>query len=149
VRTSIGVRTVTRKRDRESMGLTIDDRLAIQDLAARYSHAVDNGDAEGFGATFVETGVLDAGRVQLEGHSELKEFALNFARSRRAPRHVASNLVIDGDGDTATLKAYVQMFVLTGEPPQQTVSVSGTYDDVLTKKDGSWKFVRRTFTSDF
>jgi len=130
------------------MGLTIEDRLAIHDLAARYSHAVDSGDAEGFIATFVETGVLDAGQVQLDGHAALKDFALNFSSSRRAPRHVASNLVLDGDGDHATLKAYVQMFLLTGEPPQQTVSISGIYDDTLIKEDGSWKFVRRNFTAD-
>jgi hypothetical protein len=61
---------------------------------------------------------------------------------------VASNLVLDGDGDHATLKAYVQMFLLTGEPPQQTVSISGIYDDSLIKEDGAWKFVRRSFTAD-
>jgi len=130
------------------MGLTTEDRLAIQDTAARYSHAIDSGDADGLVATFTDTGVLDAGQVQIQGHEALKAFTVEFADSNRAPRHVASNFVIEGDGDRATMKAYVQMFALAGEPPQQTVAISGKYEDILTKQDGSWKFERRSFTAD-
>jgi hypothetical protein len=133
------------------MGLSTEDQLEIQGLAARYNHAIDSGDAEGFMATFSEKGALNAGPLVVEGHSALGEFATKFASSVRAPRHIATNLVIDGDGDVATLKAYVQMFVLTGEPgeaAQQTVTTSGKYDDVLAKENGSWKFVKRVFTAD-
>jgi uncharacterized protein (TIGR02246 family) len=132
----------------DTMSLTTEDHVAIQGLAARYNHAIDSGDADGFLATFVESGVLDAAGMTLEGHAALKDFASNFSSSTRAPRHVATNLVIDGDGDQATLKAYVQMYILSGEPPQQTVAASGKYDDILAKEDGTWKFVRRTFTTD-
>ena len=130
------------------MGLTTEDQLEIQGLAARYNHAIDSGDADGFCGVFVENGVLDAGVVQVEGHAALKEFAVNFASSTHAPRHVATNLVIEGDGDQATLKAYIHMYVLAGDPPQQTITVGGTYDDVLRKEDGRWKFVHRHFTAD-
>jgi hypothetical protein len=130
------------------VSLTTEDLLEIQGLAARYNHAIDSGDADAFIATFVESGVLDAGVLTLEGHSALKDFASNFATSARAPRHVATNLVIEGDGDKATLKAYVQMFALTGEPPRQNITAAGKYSDTLAKEDGRWKFVRRTFTAD-
>jgi ketosteroid isomerase-like protein len=130
------------------VSLTTEDLLEIQGLAARYNHAIDSGDADAFIATFVESGVLDAGVLTVEGHSALKEFAGNFANSTRAPRHVATNLVIEGDGDKATLKAYVQMFALTGEPPKQSITAAGKYNDTLVKEDGRWKFVRRTFTAD-
>jgi uncharacterized protein (TIGR02246 family) len=130
------------------MSLTTEDHVAIQGLAARYNHAIDSGDADGYLATFVEDGVLDAGGMTLEGHAALKDFASTFSSSARAPRHVATNLVIDGDGDHATLKAYVQMYVLSGEPPQQVIGAAGKYDDTLVKQDGTWKFVRRTFTVD-
>jgi hypothetical protein len=40
------------------MGLTVEDQLAIQALAARYNFAIDTGDGEAFAATFVEKGVL-------------------------------------------------------------------------------------------
>jgi ketosteroid isomerase-like protein len=130
------------------MGLTTEDLLEIQGLAARYNHAIDSGDADAFLATFVESGVLDAGPLKVDGHAALKEFAERFSTSVRAPRHIATNLVIDGDGDRATLKAYVQMFAMTGEPPKQTITAAGKYDDTLVKEDGTWKFVQRNFTAD-
>jgi hypothetical protein len=56
--------------------------------------------------------------------------------------------VIDGDGNFATLKAYLTISIMSGEPPQPTVLASGGYDDTLSKEDGTWRFVRRTFTMD-
>jgi uncharacterized protein (TIGR02246 family) len=133
------------------MGLTTEDVLEIQGLAARYNHAIDSGDADGYMAVFSKDGSMTAGPLVLEGHDALGAFAKNFSGSVRQPRHVATNLVIDGDGDKATLKAYVQMYVLSGdegEPAQQTLVTSGKYDDELAKQNGSWKFTRRVFTAD-
>jgi hypothetical protein len=133
------------------MGLSTEDVLEIQGLAARYNHAIDSGDADGYIGTFSKTGSMTAGPMVLEGHDALGEFAKNFSSSVRQPRHVATNLVIDGDGDKATLKAYVQMYILSGDegqPAQQTLMTSGKYNDVLEKENGSWKFVQRVFTAD-
>jgi len=130
------------------MALSIEDHLAIQQLVARYSHAIDSGDGRGWAETFVEDGVLDAGLLQLEGRDALRSFADSFPSSVRAPRHIATNLVIEGDGDTAQLRAYVQLYVLAGDPPRQEISASGTYTDTLVKQDGQWRFVRRTFVND-
>jgi uncharacterized protein (TIGR02246 family) len=130
------------------MALTTEDQLAIQGLAARYNFAVDSGDGEAFAATFVEAGVLDTGPVQVEGRAALQEFADHFASTRRSPRHVSTNLVIDGDGDQATLQAYVLICALSGDPARPTIKAIGTYDDLLSKEDGTWRFVRRNFTPD-
>jgi hypothetical protein len=130
------------------MALTTEDQLAIQGLAARYNFAVDSGDGEGFAATFVETGVLDLGVTQIEGRPALSEFAETFPTTRRSPRHVSTNLVIDGDGDEATLQAYVMICALSGDPARPTIMSIGTYDDILSKEDGTWRFLRRNFTPD-
>jgi uncharacterized protein (TIGR02246 family) len=130
------------------MGLTIDDQLAIQQLVARYNHAIDSGDSAAFAGAFVDDGVLDAGQLQVEGRTALEQFGQQFHTSARAPRHVATNLVIDGHGDKATLQAYVQMYALLGDPPRQEITASGKYTDTLAKVDGNWRFVRRTFTVD-
>ena len=55
------------------MALTTEDLLEIQGLAARYSHAIDSGDSEGFSTTFSEKGVLSAGELEVEGHDALGE----------------------------------------------------------------------------
>ncbi len=130
------------------MALSAEDQLAIRDLAARYNHAIDSGDGGAYADTFVDDGVLDAGAFVLEGRSALEAFPPQFAGSVRAPRHVATNLVIDGDGDRAELRAYVQLYAMVGDPPRQEVAASGTYADTLVRAGGTWRFVRRTYTAD-
>ncbi len=51
-------------------------------------------------------------------------------------------------GDQATLQAYVQMYVLIGEPPRQEVTASGTYADTLSKVDGNLALRPPHFTVD-
>jgi hypothetical protein len=130
------------------VGLTAEDQLAIQQLAARYNHAIDSGDGVAYADTFVDDGVLDAGELVLEGRTALQQFASAFPGSVRRPRHVATSLLIDGGGGEAVLRAYVQMYALVGDPPRPTVTASGTYTDSLVKLGGAWRFVRRTFTAD-
>ena len=132
------------------MPLTIEDRLEITDLVTRYNHAVDAGDGTTFAATFTEDGALDAAGRLIEGRAALAAFAESLPQSVQAPRHVASNLLVEGDSTTglASLAAYVQMFALSGDPPRQTIAASGRYADRLRKVDGRWQFVRRVFTRD-
>jgi uncharacterized protein (TIGR02246 family) len=130
------------------MTISTEDHLAILQLVARYNHAIDGGDGEAFADAFTEDGVLDAGAFVLEGRDALRAFANSFPTTMRAPRHIATNPVIDGAGDRAELRAYVQLYALDGEPPAQQVRASGTYRDELVKKDGRWRFVRRSFVND-
>jgi uncharacterized protein (TIGR02246 family) len=129
------------------MGLSTEDLLAIQGLAARYSHAVDSGDVEEYLGAFTEDGVFEiVGTAKFEGHGALKALPESFANSPGIGRHIANNLIIEGDGDHATLKAYVHVVTLLDD--QFTVTTGGIYNDTLVKRDGVWKFSNRTFTSD-
>jgi hypothetical protein len=120
--------------------LSVEDRLAIAELMARYNHAVDSGDVESYVATFVEDGVLDVGIRQFKGRDELAQVAHHGGQTRG--QHVTSNLMIDGDGSDATARSYGQMFVVSGEA---SVSAVGTFEDVLRKDNGRWQFVRRSY----
>jgi hypothetical protein len=130
------------------MDMTVEDQLAIQQLAARYNHAIDGGDGVAYADTFVDDGVLDAGELVLSGRRALEQFASAFPTSVRSPRHVATSLVIEGNDRDAELRAYVQMYALVGDPPHPEITASGTYRDSLVKLDDGWRFVRRTFTAD-
>jgi uncharacterized protein (TIGR02246 family) len=130
------------------MGLTIEDHMEIQDLVARYNQAVDSGNGSAFADTFTEDGALDAAGSVLQGREALQGFADAVPSSVNQPRHIATNLVIEGDGDQARVRAYLQMYALMGEPARQGVAASGKYDDRLAKVNGSWRFLRRTFTPD-
>ena len=52
--------------------------------------------------------------------------------------HFIANLVIDGDGDNATAKAYLQMVRELGREP-----MIGRYDLTLVRQGGAWRIKRR------
>src|SRR5581483_10604161 len=83
------------------VALSVDDRLAILELAARYSHALDAGDEAAFLNTFTEDGVFEFVHHFTVRPAEL--LALR-ARQGRTVRHWTTNPIVDGDGDAATLQ---------------------------------------------
>jgi hypothetical protein len=96
---------------------------------------------------FVEEGTLKA-RGVLAGRRALAEFAAGVPSGAHKFRHIASNIVVDGDGGAATVTAYLEVWA-SAEPGGSPVLVtSGQYSDELTRIDGSWLFVSRAFAAD-
>ena len=123
------------------MALTSEDKVEIAELAARYNRAIDSGDAEGWAATFTEDGVFEGSQGKVQGREALVHFVED--REQRATsqqRHWNNNFVIEGDGDSATLTCY--LLLMSGSE----VAAIGSYDDVLRRVDGAWRFAHRTVT---
>jgi uncharacterized protein (TIGR02246 family) len=115
------------------MPLSAEDMLAIQQLVARYALAVDTDDADAFLASFTEDGRFSSAFANAAGREELRAM-----RGRGIPgrtRHIITNLIIEGDGDTASVRAYL----LSTRPVLQDSTV-GTYENDLVKVDGRWLF---------
>ena len=125
------------------MALSVEDRLEILELAARYSHAFDYGDTDAFVETFTQDGVVTNGQDTLSGAEELRAFAAKHAQGSLNGRHWTCNHVIDGDGESATHSSYL-MIVRMNETP--IIGATGIYRDSLKKVDGEWRFVRREIT---
>ena len=125
------------------MALSVEDRMAILDLAARYNHAFDYGDSEAWADTFTPDGVF--GGKPHRGTEELRTFAEGKAEVAKRHRHWTSNHVIQGSGDTATHTCYV-MITEIGDKP--TLFGTGIYRDRLKKLGGEWKFLRRELTAE-
>lgn len=130
------------------MPLPVEDVLAIQKLLADYNHAIDFGDADAFAGMFVEDGALDTGNGPTTGRAALKDFAAALPGMVPGLRHLISNVTVDGDGDTATTKAYLQGWVTAGGAGEAKLIVSGVYRDTLRREDGAWRFVTRDLTPD-
>ena len=130
------------------MPLPVEDVLAIQKLLADYNHAIDFGDADAFASMFVEDGVLDTGHGPTEGRAALKEFAGALPSMVSGLRHLISNVSIDGDGDAATARAYLQGWLTAGGAGEARLIISGVYNDTLRREDGQWRFVTRTLHAD-
>ena len=127
------------------MPLTAADRIEIQMLGARYNHAIDYGDAEGWTDTFIPEGCFISPQGQWDGREALIGFANDSAARPPARRHWTNNRVIDGDGDDATSTCYLNLIDATNGG---ATLVTGLYRDRLRKLDGAWKFVERSVSID-
>jgi uncharacterized protein (TIGR02246 family) len=127
------------------MTLPADEILAIQKLMADYNHVVDRLDGEGFAALFVEDGSLQRGLDVTSGRDALRMFAAGLPDG---VRHLLTNVSIDGDGNDATARAYVQIWATPAMAGEARVLRSGIYDDVLRRTDEGWRFVSRVLVYD-
>jgi ketosteroid isomerase-like protein len=129
------------------MSLAPEDLAQIQQLYAAYCHAVDDGDGKAFSACFTSDGVLDAGGPPVTGADGLAGFAAGVPGAVPGIRHVASNLLVDGQGDEAEGRAYLTAYTATAGAPAQPL-VTGRYHDRLRRVDGRWLFSERIFRAD-
>ena len=127
------------------MALTTDDTLAILQLYSRYNTAIDTGDGKTFGLCFVPEGIFEPGNGRLEGQEAIAKFGELTHEAMPLMRHDATNIVIDGDGSTATGSAFLIGYLAGSE---YKVIVTGRYADTLTKTDDGWRFVERLFAMD-
>ena len=130
------------------MALTLEDRLNIQDLYARYNHALDSGNGEAWAGMFTTGGTFTSGAQTQTGAVELSAFAAGFAARLKA-RHWTNNLVVEADGDGAKGACYLLLLRLTpGEQPPASIISTAIYHDTLTKEGGAWKFSSRSVSGD-
>ncbi|HEY8490179.1 MAG TPA: nuclear transport factor 2 family protein [Dehalococcoidia bacterium] len=117
-----------------------EDVLAIRELTARYNHAIDEGRAEDWAATFVEDGVFEpSAGGRFEGRAALVEFARGFS-SRFKVRHCTTDAVVEVDGDRATQTCYL---ILLDRADGVKIRASGVYHDTLTRTPDGWRFTHR------
>lgn len=127
--------------------LAIEDMLAIQQLYARYNHAIDSGDAAGWAGCFTAEGTFTSGASgSFAGTEQLTNFAQGFA-SRLKARHWTNNLVLEAEGDGARGTCYLMLLRLQEGAPA-SVLTTGIYRDNLVREGVAWKFASRAVTPD-
>ncbi len=132
------------------MTVSVEDRLAIGDLFARYMWAIDTGDVEGLVACFTEDGALESPAVgRYAGRDEVRAFAARFARFHATGtqlRHVISNLIIEAEGNRGFAKCYLVTFLT--KDGQSRLLGPGRYECRLRKENGAWRFENRLVVMD-
>lgn len=140
------------------LSLTEQDRLEILNLNAKHFHSLDgltrilDGDpAETWAATFHPDGLfqtLDSnGSVifQAQGRHELIHAHRNFP-DISTTRHWVCNVLIEPHPQGARLGSYI-IAMNIGENPA-TIIRTGTYDDLLSLKNGVWLFEKKILILD-
>jgi len=127
------------------------DRTTIRELTARYNRCFDDGDAEGFAATFTPDGAMEVtGGFVVVGREALAQMCRNVPYGIV---HVTVDAVVEVDGDRATQDVTVMVLQRPkpdAAPDERTTSLdrSGRYHDELVRTEDGWRFARRTATLD-
>ena len=129
--------------------LAVNDHLAIEQLYARQSHAIDSGDHAGWAACFIPEGVFDSPTYEspVEGTAQLIAFAAEFTRSAAGTgvvrRHWTTALVLDGRGDGEVSARCYALVLATAPAGPPRIERSVVFHDRLVCRDGRWAIRRR------
>lgn len=129
-------------------GPTTDERIAILDLYARYSWALDTGDTEGYVALFTEdaeaieetpSGEIDSRR----GRDEIRKLVLKFHEREDFPghQHQMAQLVFEPDPENRPDHWVVRSYAwatINRPPAPPHLHWVGHIRDVVAKIDGEW-----------
>ncbi|MEU6658834.1 nuclear transport factor 2 family protein [Streptomyces sp. NPDC046821] len=127
----------------------ISDRLEIQDLMVRYSHAVDTRQWDLLDEVFAEGAVIDYTAMGGErGNLEqIKKFLASAMAGFPAFQHLISNTSLTFDGDTATGRTMCHNpMVMPGEHGGDNGGVLYCglwYVDTFVRVDGDWRIKER------
>jgi len=131
-----------------TMALTIEDKLAIHELASAYCHLIDAGRGPEWADLFTEDGVFEiVDLITTEGREALVANATVFPEMMPGVRHIVHNVwVTEGSTtDTATMLAYLSN-LRAGDKTEWVQT--GIYKDDLVRTPDGWRFARRTLTLD-
>ena len=130
--------------------LHVADRLALQDLIAAYSWALDTGDEEALVACFTP----DARMVEevfedpdiWEGHDGIRGLARHYFNAPGFPgrqHHVTQIQFTPQEDRSVNMRSFAFVTECEGEPPY-VLRFTGWYEDQAVKgDDGRWRFAIR------
>ena len=139
----------------ENLG-TYQDRIAVEDVMARYVWAVDSLDADGYVAVFTEDAVIDSNGSISKGHEEIRRIVTNLIRRRDDNRakgvptanlyHVVSNVRITfPKANEAVHQSYWQT-VRRDADGRMVAAAMGRSVDQLVRRNGKWLIQSRKLT---
>jgi uncharacterized protein (TIGR02246 family) len=139
--------------------MSLEDKLAIQEVIAQYSYTYDAQDAEGFAALFTEDAVWElfaAGAtrpaIRLESRAAIQAWAMQRLHERHGrfiSRHYQSNTLFERltaeSARTRTMVLVTHQDV-TEAAPRPTAS--GVYHDQWRRTPEGWRLVHRILHHD-
>ena len=128
------------------MALSVEDRLGIMEVVARYNLAADEKDVESTLLHYAENGQIEGFYSTGRGKEAMRrDLPAIFEGEGTLKRHLAPNLLIDGDGENARV-SYVLLVVEGEERPM--VGATAWITDEMTKVDGRWLISRHLIEVD-
>jgi 3-phenylpropionate/cinnamic acid dioxygenase small subunit len=125
----------------------ISDRLEINELLVRYSHAVDTQDWELYTTVFTSDAVIDY--TEMGGPrgtvTEIVEFLRSTMPTFASSQHMVGNTVLELDGDAARARTicFNPMVLDRGEGATHVFFCGLWYRDALVRTPDGWRIKER------
>lgn len=113
------------------------DELALLRLQGVYGHVLDDRNWDALDTVFTNDAVLDFEAFGLGRMEGLAVIRRDLPGMRHPRGHHVTNIVIDLDDDTATMRATLLVVLDDG------TTVSGKYSDVAVRTPGGWRISSR------
>ena len=135
---------------------TYEDRIAVEDVMARYVWAVDSLDADGYVAVFTEDAVIDSNGTLSRGHKEIGEIVTNLIQRRDDNKakglptsnlyHMVGNVRITFPKPGEALHQSYWQTVRRDQDGKMIAAAMGRSEDLLVKRSGKWLIQSRKLT---
>ena len=135
---------------------TYEDRIAVEDVMARYVWAVDSLDADGYVGVFTADAVIDSNGSISKGHDEIRRIVTGLIQRRDANRakgvptanlyHVISNVRITFPKPGEAVHQSYWQTVRRDKDGKMTAAAMGPSEDRLVKRNGKWLIQSRKLT---
>ena len=135
---------------------TSEDRIAVEDVMARYVWSVDSLDADGYVAVFTEDAVIDANGTISKGHAEIRNIVTSLIQRRDDNKakglptsnlyHMTSNVRITFPKPGEALHQSYWQTVRRNKDGTMIAAAMGRSEDRLVKRNGKWLIQSRTLT---
>ena len=133
-----------------------EDRIAVEDVMARYVWTVDSLDADGYVAVFTDDAVIDSNGAISKGHEEIRKIVTNLIRRRDDSKakglptsnlyHVISNVRITFPKPGEALHQSYWQTVRRDKDGRMVAAAMGRSEDRLVKRNGKWLIESRKLT---
>jgi uncharacterized protein (TIGR02246 family) len=135
---------------------TYEDRIAVEDVMARYVWAVDSLDPEGYVAVFAEDAVIDSNGSISKGHEEIRKIVTSLIQRRDDNKakglqtsnlyHVISSVRITFPAPGEALHQSYWQTVRRDKDGRMIAAAMGRSEDRLVKRNGKWLIQWRKLT---
>jgi hypothetical protein len=135
---------------------TYDDRVAVEDVMARYVWAVDSLDADGYVAVFTEDAIIDSNGSISKGRAEIRKIVTGLIQRRDDNKakglppsnlyHVISSPRITFPKSGEALHQSYWQTVRRDKDGRMIAAAMGRSEDHLVKRNGQWLIRFRKLT---
>lgn len=141
---------MTQATDKDAALQFVLDRIAIEDLLARYCHGVDRGDEKLLRSVYWPDATDD--HVFIKGGVEAAvKWIMEAVQAQDQAMHAISNMLIRIDGNEARVETYYNSYHRirgrSGAP--KDITMAGRYLDRMEKRDGEWRIAERKCVIDW